>query len=267
MNAASRPSTSNDRPSDPFIRKRWFHILTLADQLRRDTESKKNEQLRNYAFDIPPADPQAAAVPPSIQTQTQHVDSFQNELLLAKTGDFTLDSLSDRFVDLKRTFNRMLEMRKQDVQQLTLATSITKAALLLVMRSAECIVGIVTNRTRKFPTLNSLISYIRSCDAELPIHGQLLVDWYAAADTLDLLLNDADWLVQPRKAYWAMQVCSETLAWARAIFNEGFRGETLKRAIFDRRDSNIVPNSEEKEWRDFYGTYLTWTYISSYSSC
>lgn len=247
MNAASRPSPSNDKPSDPFIRKRWYDVLALADQVRRETESKKNEQLRKYAFDIPPVDPRAAAVLPSIQTQTQHIDSFQNELLLAKTGDFTMDSLSDKFVDLKRTFNRILEMKKQDVQQLTLATSITKAALLLVMRSTESIVGIVTKRTRKFPTLNSLISYIRSCDAELPIHGQLLVDWYAAAHTLDLLLNDVDWLVQPRKAYWAMQVCSETLAWARAIFNESCRANTPKRAIFDRGDSVIVPDSEEKE--------------------
>ena len=32
------------------------HALALAEQLRHDTELKKNEQLRQYAFDIPSVD-------------------------------------------------------------------------------------------------------------------------------------------------------------------------------------------------------------------
>ena len=249
-NGSPRPASA-DKSSDQLVRQRWFHVLALADQLRRDTKLKKNEQLQKYAFDIPSADQRVAGTLPSIQKQAERINSFQNELLLAKTGNFDLDSLSDKFVGLKRTFNQMLKMQEQDVQQLTLATSITKTALLLVLRSTECIVEIVTKGCRKFPTLNSLISYIRSCDDELPIHGSLLVDWYAAAQTLDLLIDDADWLVQPRKAHWAMQVCSETLAWARAIFNESFGTDQPKRAIFDRRDSIAAPGTEDTEWGGF----------------
>ena len=75
----------------------------------------------------------------------------------------------------------------------------------------------------------------------------MLVDWYTAAHMLDLLVNDSDWLVQPRKAHWAMQVCNETLAWTRGVFNENYRRKSIKRPIFDREDSVIVPGSQDKE--------------------
>jgi len=134
----------------------------------------------------------------------------------------------------------MLELNKNDIKQVTLATSITKTALLMILRSIESIVEVSTKNTRKFPTLNSLISHIRSRQTELPINSRLLVDWYNAAHVLDLLVNDPDWLVQPRKAYWAMQVCNETLTWARGVFNENYRTKSTKRAIYDREDSIIV---------------------------
>ena len=47
----------------------------------------------------------------SVEAQADHVQSFQNELLFAKTGNFNLDNLGDKFLDLKRTFNRMLETK------------------------------------------------------------------------------------------------------------------------------------------------------------
>ena len=173
--------------------------------------------------------------------------SFETALLFAKTGNFNLDTLSEKFLDLKRTFNHMLGLNKNDVQQVTLATSITKAALLLILRAIESIVEISTKNTRKFPTFNSLISHIRSRQTELPIHGRLLVDWYSATQMLDLLVNDPDWLVQPRKAHWAMQVCNETLTWTRGVFNENYRTKSSKRPIFDREDSVIVPDIKDKE--------------------
>jgi len=234
---------STNKPTNHFSRSRWSHVLALADQLRHNTELKKNEHLRKYAFDIPSIDNRETSIITSVKAQADHVKSFQNELLFAKTSNFNLDNLSGSFLDLKRTFNRMLELNKDDTQQVTLATSITKTALLMVLRSTESIVEIVTKGTRKFPTLNSIISYIRSCRTELPIHGRLLVDWYTAAQILDLLLNDPDWLVQPRKAHWAMQVCNETLAWAHAVFNENYRTKYTGRAIFDRDDGLITPES------------------------
>lgn len=247
MSASSNNNTDDNRSSldkqiNHFARSRWAHVLALADQLRHNTELKKDEQLRQYAFDIPPADNRETSVINSVEAQTDHVKSFENELLFAKTGNFNLDNLSNNFIDLKRTFNRMLELNKDDVKQVALATTIAKTALLMAFRSAEAIVDIVTKGTRKFPTLNSIISYVRSRDADLPIQGRLLIDWYKAAQTLDLLINDPDWLVQPRKAHWAIQVCNETLAWSRAIFNEGYRTRSMSRAIFDRDDSIINPD-------------------------
>lgn len=241
-NNADDNHSSSDKQANPFVRSRWCHVLALADQLRHDTELKKNEQLRQYAFDILPTDKREASVINSVEAQADHIQSFQNELLFAKTGNFNLDKLSENFLDLKRTFNRMLELDKNDVKQVTLATSITKTALLMVLRSTESIVDIMTKGTRKFPTLSSIIAYIRSSDVDLPIHGRLLVDWYKASQILDLLVNDPDWLVQPRKAHWAMQVCNETLAWSRAIFNKGHRTRSTSRAIFDRDDSIIIPD-------------------------
>ena len=238
--------SSTDKHTDHFARSRWAHALALADQLRQNTELKKNEQLREYAFNIPSTDNRQTVVITSVEAQADHVNSFQNELLFAKTGNFNLDKLSDKFIDLKRTFNRMLELNKDNVQQVTLATIIAKAALLMILRSIESIVQVRTKGTRNFPTLSSLISYIRSHDTELPIHGRLLVDWYKAAQAFDLIVNDSDWLVQPRKAYWSMQVCNETLAWARAIFNETYRTKSITRPIFDRDDSIIVPEFIDK---------------------
>jgi hypothetical protein len=232
--------SSADKQTNHFARSRWSHVLALADQLRHNTELKKDEQLRQYAFDIPAVDNRETSVITSVEAQADHVESRQN-VLFAKTGNFNLDNLSKDFLDLKRTFNRMLELKKDDLQQVTLATSITKTALLMILRSTESLVQIITKGTRKFPTLNSIIAYIRSRHTELPIHGRLLVDWYKAAQTLDLLLDDPDWLVQPRKAYWAMQVCNETLAWSRAVFNENCRTRSTSRAIFDRDDSLIIP--------------------------
>ncbi|CAF0856513.1 unnamed protein product [Rotaria sordida] len=62
----------------------------------------------------------------------------------------------------------------------------------LVLRVMESIVEITTKGTRKFPSLNSIISYILSSHTELPIHDQILVDWYNAAYVLDLLFNYSD---------------------------------------------------------------------------
>jgi hypothetical protein len=233
-------SPTDDKHPNNFARLRWSHVLTLADQLRHNTELKKDEQLRQFAFDVPAVDNREPVVITSVEAQADHVKSFQQELLFAKTGNFNLDKLSVNFLDLKRTFNRMLELNKDDVKQVILATSITKTALLMVLRSTESIVEVYTKGTRKFPTLTSIISFIRSRYAELPFQGRLLIEWYKAANTLDLLINDPDWLVQPRKAHWAMQVCNETLAWARAVFNENYRRKSIGRPIFDREDTLVV---------------------------
>ncbi|CAM4760550.1 unnamed protein product [Rotaria magnacalcarata] len=198
LEISSEDSTSNHNQSDHFVRSRWSHVLALAEQLRHNTEVQKNEQLRQYAFDIPLSDDRHTSL-----THAAHVKSFENALLFAKTGNFNLDNLSENFLDLKRTFNHMLELNKNDISQVALATSITKTALLMILRSIESIVEVMTK--------------------ELPIHGRLLVDWYSAAQVLDLLINDSDWLVQPRKAHWAMRVCNETLTWARGVFNENYR--------------------------------------------
>jgi hypothetical protein len=243
LKKVSLNSTNDQSSSGNFARNRWSNVLALADQLRQNTQIQKNEQLRQYAFDIPLTDNRQT----SNKTHADHVKSFENALLFAKTGNFNLDNLSDKFLDLKRTFNHMIELNKNDIQQVTLATSITKTALLMILRSVESIVEVTTKGTRKFPTLNSLISHIRSRQSELPIHGRLLVDWYNAAQILDLLVNDPDWLVQPRKAYWAMQVCNETLTWTRGVFNENYGTKSIKRPIFDRDDSIIVPEFKEKE--------------------
>jgi hypothetical protein len=233
--------SSTDNNINYFTRRRWSHAIALAEQLRHDTELKKSEQLRQSAFDIPPAENRATSTVESVAAQADHVRSFQNELLFAKTGNFTLDNLNENFLDLKRTFNRMLGLKKDDIQQIALATSITKTALLMVLRSTESIVEIATKRTRQFPTLNSIISFIRSNHDELPINGRLLIDLYKVAQAFDLLIHDPDWLVQPRKAHWAMQVCNETLAWTCAIFNENYRTKSTGRAIFDRDDSVFIP--------------------------
>ena len=246
-----KPSADHEHSPSPdhsgqFVRSRWSHVLALADQLRHNTAVQKNEQLRKYAFDIP-SNEQRLTNGSSIVSHTDHVKSFENALLFAKTGNFNLDNLNDRFIELKQTFNHMLELNKDNVQQVVLATSITKAALLIVLRSIEKIIEVQTKGTRKYPTLYSLISYVRSRDNELPIQGRLLVEWYNAADVLDRLVNDPDWLVQPRKAHWAMQVCNETLTWTRGIFNENYRATSVKRPIFDREDSLFASDLQTQE--------------------
>lgn len=237
--------STEEHSSNRFARTRWFQVLAVADQLRRNTALQKNEQLRKYAFDLPPLDAHSKLVPASLEAQTHDVERFQNELLSSKTGNFSLDTLTDKFIDLKETFNRMLLVEDHNVQQINLATTITRTALLMVQRAIELSVDILTKRTRHFPSINSLISFIRSCPDQLPIHGQLLVDWYSSAQVLDLLINDQDWLVQPRKAHWAMHVCNETLAWSRAMFNQTRASKATKRAIFDRDDSFVLPESQQ----------------------
>lgn len=236
-------NSAHEHRSGQFVRSRWSHVLALADQLRHNTEVHRNEQLRHYAFDIP-ADEQKTS---SAKEHSDQIKSFENALLFAKTGNFNLDNLGEKFLDLKQTFNHMIELDKNHIQQVILATSITKTALLIILRAIESILEVITKGTRKFPTLYSVISFVRSREQELPINGRLLVDWYNAADVLDLLVNDPDWLVQPRKAHWAMQVCNETLAWTRGVFNENYRTTLAKRAIFDREDSVFVPDSKGKE--------------------
>ena len=233
----------NSSPNIPFARSRWSNVLALADQLRHNTELQKNEQLRKYAFNIPATNNRQK----SDLAHADHVKSFEHALLFAKTGNFNLDNLYEKFLELKQTFNHMLELNKNDIKQVTLATTITRTALLIILRSIESIVEVSTKNTRKFPTLTSLISYIRSRQAELPVHGRLLVDWYKAAHMLDLLVNDPDWLVQPRKAHWTMQVCNETLTWTRGIFNENYRTKSAKRPIYDREDSVFIPDGKDKE--------------------
>lgn len=239
----SSETTTNGHSSGHFVRSRWSHVLALADQLRHNTEVHRNEQLRHYAFDIP-VDEESTQ---TSSTHTDQVKSFENALLFAKTGNFNLDNLSEKFLKLKQTFNHMIELDKNRLEQVVLATSITKTALLIILRAIESILEVITKGTRKFPTLYSVISFVRSRESELPINGRLLVDWYNAADVLDLLVNDPDWLVQPRKAHWAMQVCNETLTWTRGVFNESYRSKSTKRAIFDREDSVYVPESRLRE--------------------
>ncbi|CAF1451364.1 unnamed protein product [Rotaria sordida] len=242
MSTDENSSSSDNNKSHHFARNRWYQVLDLAEQLRHKTEIQKNEHLLQYAFDIPSSNDR--------QTSLNHADnvkSFENALLFAKTGNFNLDNLSENFLDLKRTFNHMIKLNKNDLTQITLSTSITKTALLMILRSIESIVEVMTNHTRKFPTLNSLISYIRSRQNELPIQGKLLVEWYKVAQVLDLLTNDPDWLVQPQKAYWAINICNETLIWARGVFNKNYRTKSSQRPIFDREDSITTLQSEDKE--------------------
>ncbi|CAM4772271.1 unnamed protein product [Rotaria magnacalcarata] len=239
--------STSDKSASYFARRRWSQALALADQLRRNTQLKKKEQLRQYAFEISSADSQESSVMTSVEAQTDHTNSYQSELLQAKTITFTLDSLTKNYIRLKITFNQMLDINKNELQQIILATSITKTALLIVLRSIESVVETITKGTRNFPKLSSLISYIRSYDKELPIHGSLLIEWYAAAHILDLLVDDPDWLVQPRKAYWAMHVCNETLAWARVVFNEGYRMTPVGRPIFDRDDSSCSCDVKDQD--------------------
>lgn len=222
---------TNDRPtSGEFARSRWAQVLVLADQLRHNTEVQKHEHLKKCAFDV---------TNPTTNLVDHHgtVHSFGQALLFAKTGNFNLDNLSEKFFELKQTLDHMVKMKKNSFEQITLATSITKTALLILLRLIESIVEVMAKGTRKFPSLSSLISFIRTRANDLPIDGRLLVDWYTAADVLDLLINDTDWLVQPRKALWAMQVCNETLTWTRGVFNEKYRSKSNRRPIFDREDS------------------------------
>jgi hypothetical protein len=179
--------------------------------------------------------------------QTDQIKSFTNALQFAKTGNFNLDNLTDKFIELKSTFHHMLELNKNDLEQVVLATSITKTALLIILCSIESIIDVITRGTRKYPSLYSLISYVRSKDNDLPINGRLLIDWYSAADVLDRLVSDPDWLVLPRKAHWAMQLCNETLTWSGGVFNENFRLKFVQRPIFDRDDSIIQPESTSKQ--------------------
>ncbi|CAF1072417.1 unnamed protein product [Adineta ricciae] len=240
------PSSSSANQTGQFARSRWSHVLALADQLRHNTELHKNEQLRKYAFDLPAKEnSQTSPVP-----HANDFKAFENELLFAKTGNFNLDNLSEKFIELKRTFNHMLELNKNNVEQVRLATSITKTALLMILRAIESIIEVASKCVWKFPNLNSLISYIRSRQTELPIDGRLLVDWYNASHILDLLINDPDWLVQPRKAYWAMQVCDETLMWTRGVFNENFRTKSSQRPVFDREDSVCVPDVKQNDMNE-----------------
>lgn len=237
---------TNEKRSDGFIRNRWFHALSLADQLRKKTEANKNDQLKRFAFHIPPLDSKTKLLIKSVKNQSDLVDSFQKELLFTGGEKFELCDLSEKFFDLQRSFNRMLELETSDVEQLKLSTSITRTALLIVLRSIETTVEIFTKGNRLFPSLSSLIGYVRSREVELPIHGQLLLSWYEAAKTLDLLVNDVDWFVSPRKAHWAMEVCHDTLAWCRAVFHQSMGSLAVCKAIFDRDDSLIFPELEEK---------------------
>ncbi|CAF3618979.1 unnamed protein product, partial [Rotaria sp. Silwood2] len=122
-------NSSNNDQSDHFVRNRWCHVLELAEQLRHKTEIQKNEQLRQYAFDIPSSDDQQTSL-----IHADYVKSFENALLCAKTGNFNLDNLTEKFVDLKRTFNHMIEINKNDITQVQLSTTITRTALLIILR-------------------------------------------------------------------------------------------------------------------------------------
>ena len=131
MSELSSISNKDDSPTPnqtgQFARSRWAHVLALADQLRHNTEVQKNEQLQQYAFDIPSKDNRQT----SVVKVADHVKSFENALLFAKTGNFNLDTLSEKFIDLKHTFNHMLELNENDIQQVTLATSITKNSFII----------------------------------------------------------------------------------------------------------------------------------------
>ncbi|CAF0922956.1 unnamed protein product [Rotaria sordida] len=122
---------------------------------------------------------------------------------LSPKGTLSLREIRNEFDDLyipNEQFNDVIQLdlieclnsKKDDVQQIQLRIAITKTALFIVLRVMESIVEITTKGTRKFPSLNSIISYILSSHTELPIHDQILVDWYNAAHVLDLLFNYSD---------------------------------------------------------------------------
>lgn len=228
-----------------FARRRWSAAVALAEQLRNNTQLKRNEQLRKCAFQIPLSDGQETNIIASFDTQYERINAFQQQLLFAKRGRFPLDTLTESFVNLKRIFDRMFDISKNELQQIKLATMITKTALLIILRSTESVVSTVTKGTVNFPKLSSIISYVRTRHKEFPIDGRLLVDWYKAAQILDLLIDDPDWLVQPRKTYWAMHTCNETLAWSCVVFSEKYCTTARDRPIFDRDDS--VHFSESKD--------------------
>lgn len=235
------------KSSGEFVRTRWFHALAQAEQMRRNTEASKVEQLKKYAFKLPQADLKPKLWANSIESQTKHVDSSHQDILNAAVDTFTLDDLAEKFLELKQIFNEILEIRSHDGEQLMLSTAIARTALLIVFRSTELIVHYISKGTRRFPSLNSLISFVRSRQCDLPIHGRLLLEWYAAAQALDILANDADWLVHPRKAHWAIGICHDTLTWARAIAHQNFTSRSLAKAILDRDESPEFMRNDTKE--------------------
>jgi len=159
-----------------------------------------------------------------------------------KTGNLNLDNLSDNFNELKRTYQRLLEIKQENFQTIIMATSITKTALLIVVKAIESIANTCTKGPRVYPSFNSVIAFVRA-RRDLAIQSRLLCDWYKGAVVLDLLLNDPDYLVKSRKAYWAMELCTESLMWARGVFNESFRTKKHSlRPIYDRDDSISITN-------------------------
>ncbi|CAF0783454.1 unnamed protein product [Rotaria sordida] len=67
------------------------HVLALVGQLRLNTKLKKDEQLRQYVFDIRTTKNREIGILTSLATQANHFGSFENEILFAKTGHFNLD--------------------------------------------------------------------------------------------------------------------------------------------------------------------------------
>ena len=260
MNETSRSMSTraitNDDDNDYFLSSkragdfafyRHSHGLTIADQLRHNTQHKKDERLRQYALDTLSSDNEELTAIESIEAQANRIHSLQRQLLYAKGHACNLNNLTESFLVLKRTLDRMVEMDKDDIQRIIIATLLTETALLIVLRSIESIVRMVIGGARNFPTLNSLISYIRSCHTKFPVHGQLLVEWHKAAQVLDLLIDDPDWLVQPGKAHWAIHLCNETLSWTRIVFNEDYHKASTGRPILDREDSVFSFKSVGKE--------------------
>ncbi|CAF0755182.1 unnamed protein product [Didymodactylos carnosus] len=230
--------------SNGFSRGGWHKAIAAIDEMRRRTEHTKNQHDQQYALDTPPPSSLSEESSPSQQlAKNAQVKVFQDELLFAKTGNLNLDKLSDDFAEMKRTFQEMSANKQETIQSVTLTTNITKTALLIIFRSIESIALIVTKGNRKMTNFQTVIATLRS-KQDLPLPGKLLCEWYQAANILELLLNDPDWLCKRRKAKWSIEVCTETLIWSKGVLNENFIMDH-PRPIFDRHESLDIVTTRE----------------------
>ncbi|CAF0726791.1 unnamed protein product [Didymodactylos carnosus] len=234
-----------DIHSHDFARHGWHKVIAAIDEMRRLTECTKNQQRRHYALDTrtTPSSDMSTTLLSSQQRSAKKVESVHDELLFAKTGNFNLDQLSDDFSEMKKTFQDISNIKQENIQSVILATNLTKTALLIVFRSIESIAQVVTRGNTRMASFQTAIAILRA-KREISLPGKLLCEWYRAAQTLDLLLNDPDWLCKRKKAKWAIEVCTETLIWSKGVFNENFK-MAHPRPIFDRNESTDMATTKE----------------------